>query len=1153
MINKLFLDQKLLSSQKLSTPKALNVSPVRMMGFAVLFLSASVLAGERCATPAATLESFEGQVQWRTAENSAWQKAVVGSVFCYGDQVQVVEYRAALRLENDTLVKLEEHSLLHLIAPEQGFWVELLQGAAHFLSRTPKAFSVKAPYLNAAVDGTEFIIDAATTANSVSVIEGQVTLSNSNASRVLTGNQQASAAANKTLSATQTLTLKDSAAWVLYFPAIFSAASSPQSVQLALANSDYAQALNLLLQAEKRADQLALIASLYLLLGDINTAKIQLNEALQLEPSSPDANAVLAFLQLITQDADAAGLKINALIKQFPNNINVLLAHSFVLQSMGQQAEALTSAKWAFDVSANTKSKPNASHVTLANLPVVARYVEVLLNNQHYREAALLIKSALQLAPQNSQLNTLAGFIALNQLNNAAAGEYFRAAITADSGNALAHFGVAMVHIQNGEIKQGQESLELAALLDPTNSLYRSYLGKTYFEERKTEWASTQYALAKQLDPNDPTPWLYDAHLLKQQGKLQETLVSLQTSKQLNDNRAVYRSRFLLDNDIAAKNANLTNVYLDLNIEQVAQAQAGLAATQTPTEFANHRAASLAYRQDNNAQVLQKNEATLTRLLQPIGAQALPVGVGQPAIIAYGWLSPNEIGTNEYSSLFAKRGINGSVNGYLGTQQSNGFDWQTQAVGQMISASVGQYNYGSEGFAENNDFDINYREANIHLQPTQALKLMAHLNTSKLATGDITHAVEAETYDKNFRNKEHSDEKTIGAKFQLSPADVILGLYSEANIASEISTQFSPFPGLVIDTLLNDQIEQKRQEAQWLKQIKSVGIILGYSNEKVFTLATPPAAAFDPDNELLENTVNSDFSNGYFRLNSAVGSRFEYLLGAGHVKLANAVSERKDTSTNYELGGLLNLLPSLSIAAATWQKTSEYLPSLGSLQSNFIYSIETTDNNRAFNQRRSNAINISWMPNYATFAYEFKKSKNGDDITTTDTLLVKQTIAEQAHELSGNIPIFNSSSLSFNYEYKTLETPIGYATNANLPIAINDQKMLVSFNQAFGAHFKGVIEWVLFKQMLESVDQTTVDDVVVGRIKNNNTAHQTNVKLNIQLPSDQFNMQLTAHNVFDQETPIDTNNIQRNAQNMMPTALTIAPHRSVSFSANYKF
>lgn len=322
MLNKIFLIKNVNNHKALSV---LLLSIIGSLGFSSIFSPASVfasdvitgndfvkddatektlpeniLASTRCTTPVATLQSLEGQVEWRTAENAAWQSALMGSIFCYGDQVRVGKYRAVLRLENETLVKLEEHSLLHLVAPEQGFWVELLQGAAHFLSRTPKAFSVKAPYLNAAVDGTEFIVRAAAPANSVSVVEGQVTLSNSLGTRVLRDNQQASAASNKILSATQILNLKDSAAWVLYFPALFSVASAPVNVQELLANSHYTQALDTLkqskhsekqLNSEKQhnsAEQLALIASLHLLLGDVATATAQLNDALQLEPSSPD-------------------------------------------------------------------------------------------------------------------------------------------------------------------------------------------------------------------------------------------------------------------------------------------------------------------------------------------------------------------------------------------------------------------------------------------------------------------------------------------------------------------------------------------------------------------------------------------------------------------------------------------------------------------------------------------------------------------------------------------------------------------------------------------------------------------------------------------------------------------------------------------------
>ena len=58
--------------------------------------------------------------------------------------------------------------------------------------------------------------------------------------------------------------------------------------------------------------------------------------------------------------------------------------------------------------------------------------------------------------------------------------------------------------------------------LDPSNSLLRSYVGKAYYEENTHErdrLAESQFALAQGLDPNDPTPWFYDAILKDSQSR----------------------------------------------------------------------------------------------------------------------------------------------------------------------------------------------------------------------------------------------------------------------------------------------------------------------------------------------------------------------------------------------------------------------------------------------------------------------------------------------------------------------------------------------------------------------------------------------------------------------------------------------------------
>ena len=126
-----------------------------------------------------------------------------------------------------------------------------------------------------------------------------------------------------------------------------------------------------------------------------------------------------------------------------------------------------------------------------------------------------------------------------------------------------------LAKIRAGDLEAGRRELEIAAALDPNNSLLRSYLGKAYFEERRGPLDAEQFQIAKELDPNDPTPWFYDAIRLQTENRPVEALRDLETSIALNDNRALYRSRLLLDEDRAARGVSLARIYDDLGFEQV--------------------------------------------------------------------------------------------------------------------------------------------------------------------------------------------------------------------------------------------------------------------------------------------------------------------------------------------------------------------------------------------------------------------------------------------------------------------------------------------------------------------------------------------------------------------------------------------------------
>src|SRR5206468_10596056 len=107
---------------------------------------------------------------------------------------------------------------------------------------------------------------------------------------------------------------------------------------------------------------------------------------------------------------------------------------------------------------------------------------------------------------------------------------------------ALPRLGLGLAKIRDGNLEEGGRDLEVAASLDPNNSIIRSYLGKTYYEEKRTPLDEREYGVAKQLDPNDPTPWFYDAIAKQTTNRPVEALRDMEQAIQRNDNRAVYRS-----------------------------------------------------------------------------------------------------------------------------------------------------------------------------------------------------------------------------------------------------------------------------------------------------------------------------------------------------------------------------------------------------------------------------------------------------------------------------------------------------------------------------------------------------------------------------------------------------------------------------------
>src|SRR5439155_26030901 len=157
--------------------------------------------------------------------------------------------------------------------------------------------------------------------------------------------------------------------------------------------------------------------------------------------------------------------------------------------------------------------------------------------------------------------------------------------------------------------------------------------------------AARELALARKLDEKDPTAWLYLALLKEQNSQINGAVRDLEKSQELNQNRRVYRSRLLLDQDRAVRSANLANVYRDAGMFDVSVREAGRAVAADYGSYSAHLFLANSYdsfRDPNRINLRYEtpaeSEYLMANLLAPVGAGPLAQSISQ----------------QEYSKLFER-------------------------------------------------------------------------------------------------------------------------------------------------------------------------------------------------------------------------------------------------------------------------------------------------------------------------------------------------------------------------------------------------------------------------------------------------------------------------------------------------------------------
>ena len=780
----------------------------------VLLCPATALAAD-CAEPLAELVLVKGSVELIRQGSMRLVAADRNAALCAGDSVVVHQRsQAALLLSNATVVRLDQGTTVTLspALADRPAMLNVSSGAAYVITRTPRPFRVRTPFINANVEGTEFLVEvrrgrepagaagcppepersvAQAESDRVTVFEGRVQAVNDAGSVAVTLMPGESAIATASSGPVKTVLVRprDAVTWTLYVPPLLGApGASPPAVAC--------------------AEQL-------LAAGQLDDARRVLESTLPGDPARAGPGdsasyALLATIAVAASENDKAERYAGLATSLDPNSASAWIARSYAQQALFQVEAALASALRADALAPNAARK--------------ARVAELQLSVGDVDAALASAAAASQADPALARTQAVAGFVSLARAETGSAKDAFEKAIALDPADPLPRLGLGLARIRAGDLAAGRQEIEIAAVLDTESSLIRSCLGKAYYEEKRDRLAESQFALAKEFDAKDPTPWFYGAILRQSDNRPVEALRDLQTSIALNGNRAVYRSRLLLDQDQAARMVNLANTYRMLGFDQLALLEAVKSLSLDPGEASAHRFLADSYAGQVRSEGARVGELFQSQLRQPLGLNTISPELLTDRRQLFESRGPAQASAQEFAPLFDRNQLSVRFDGLAGNRQTVGDQVFVSGLHDALAYSAGQYHYETDGLRANNDFKRDVYDAFLHFALSPGLRIQAELRDDRLQQGDLSLRFDPEDFSPTLRDEFQRRSARVGAFLMLDPASSL--------VLSAVSARSKErlFSSLDTSNFFEDRERLSAGEVQYLLKRPSYHLTAGLSS-----------------------------------------------------------------------------------------------------------------------------------------------------------------------------------------------------------------------------------------------------------------------------------------------------------------------------------
>ncbi|MFQ5963497.1 MAG: TonB-dependent receptor domain-containing protein [Candidatus Scalinduaceae bacterium] len=739
----------------------------------------------------AKVVSVQGNVQAKKKDEMQWKPIKLNDTYNIGDMIRVQERsRAAILISTDTLIRLNENTTITFSGREKKklSLLDILAGGVHFLSRMPWTLKVTTPFVDGTVEGTEFLVNVGVDRTSLTVFEGQVLATNKAGSLTLKSGHSAIARAGQAPVPYILVRPRDAVQWALYYPPViyYRTIDFPdigktkwQAMVLDSIQSYWKGDLkDAFSSIEKITEKISdprffnYRASLLLTVGRVDEARLDVERVLNLVPGNSHAIALQSIIAVAQNDKDRALSLAQKAIETDPRSATARIAFSYA-----QQAN--------YDIDGALESLQEAVKRDAANALAWARLGELWLSKGYLNKAGDAAQEAVTLNPNLARTQTVLGFAYLTQIKIRDSKNAFEKAIELDQADSLPRLGLGLAKIREGNLKEGRGEIEIAAILDPNNSLIRSYLGKAYFEEKRDKKASGQLDIARELDPQDPTPWFYDAIRKQTVNRPVEALHDMQKSIELNENRVIYRSRLLLDEDLASRSASIGRIYKDLGFQQRALIEGWKSLNVDPSNYSAHRFLADTYSALPRHEIARVSELLQSQLLQPINITPIQPQLAESNLFILEGSGPQDPSFNEYNPLFNRNRLALQANGVIAERDTVGNDLVQSGVLGRMSYSLGQFHYETGGFRRNNGLNTDIYNAFFQASLSHKTSVQAEYRFTDTEKGDLELRFDPNNFRPDQRQESEVDNLRLGLHHSFTPNSDFIASFIYFNLDSD--------------------------------------------------------------------------------------------------------------------------------------------------------------------------------------------------------------------------------------------------------------------------------------------------------------------------------------------------------------------------------